>query len=166
VRIDEAVQIELRSEIDQEDPAAVEALVRATGVFSPSEVLVARELVEERLARGAASGYEFLFADDEEGLLGYACWGLIPCTERSYDLYWIAVRPERQGSGVGRRILRLAEEEIARSGGSRIYVETSTRAAYDPTRAFYERCGYTRAATFDDFYAQGDGKAVYLKTVS
>jgi len=156
---------ELRRGVDPEDPVAVEALVRATGVFSPSEVTIARELVEERLTRGAASGYEFLFVDDDEGLLGYACWGPIPCTERSYDLYWIAVRPERQGGGVGRRILALAEEEIARAGGARIYVETSTRAAYDPTRAFYERCGYARAATFDDFYALGDGKAVYLKAL-
>ena len=156
----------LRRGVASHDPAAVEALVRATGVFSPSEVAVARELVEERIARGAASGYDFLFVEDEQGLLGYACWGLIPCTERSYDLYWIAVRPERQGGGVGRRILAAAEEEIARAGGSRIYVETSTRAAYDPTRAFYERCGYARAATLDDFYALGDGKAVYLKTVS
>jgi D-alanine-D-alanine ligase len=157
--------MEFRRTAGPADPAAVEALVRATGVFSPAEVTIARELVEERLSRGAASGYEFLFVDDEDGLLGYACWGPIPCTERSYDLYWIAVRPERQGGGVGRRILALAEEEIARSGGARIYVETSTRAAYDPTRAFYERCGYARAATFDDFYAQGDGKAVYLKVV-
>lgn len=147
------------------DAGAVEALVRATGVFSAAEVAIARELVEERMARGAASGYEFLFVEDEAGLLGYACWGPIPCTEGSYDLYWIAVRPERQGGGVGRRILRAAEEEIARAGGMRIYVETSTRAAYDPTRAFYERCGYARAATFDDFYASGDGKAVYLKVV-
>jgi ribosomal protein S18 acetylase RimI-like enzyme len=147
------------------DAGAVEALVRATGVFSAAEVAIARELVEERMARGVASGYEFLFVEDEAGLLGYACWGLIPCTERSFDLYWIAVRPERQGGGVGRRILRAAEEEIARAGGVRIYVETSTRAAYDPTRAFYERCGYARAATFDDFYAPGDGKAVYLKVV-
>lgn len=158
--------MDLRRDVNSTDPAAVEALVRATGVFSPSEVAVARELVEERLHRGAASGYDFLLAEDEAGLLGYACWGQIPCTERSFDLYWIAVRPERQGGGVGRRILTVAEEEIARSGGSRIYVETSTRAAYDPTRAFYEQCGYARAATFDDFYAPGDGKAVYLKTVS
>lgn len=154
-----------RREAVESDAGAVEALVRATGVFSEAEVAVARELVEERLKRGAASGYEFVFVDDEEGLLGYACWGLIPCTRESYDLYWIAVRPDRHGGGVGRKILAEAEEEIRRSGGSRIYVETSTRAAYEPTRAFYERCGYTRAATLDDFYAPGDGKAIYLKVI-
>lgn len=154
-----------RREARESDAAAVEALVRATRVFSEAEVAVARELVEERLKSGAASGYEFVFADDEAGLLGYACWGPIPCTAESFDLYWIAVRPERHGGGVGRRILALAEQEIGGAGGTRIYVETSTRAAYDPTRAFYERCGYTRAATLDDFYAPGDGKAIYLKVV-
>jgi ribosomal protein S18 acetylase RimI-like enzyme len=154
-----------RREVRAADAEAVEALVRATGVFSEPEAAVARELVEERLAKGAASGYEFLFVDDAEGLLGYACFGPIPCTTRSYDVYWIAVRPARQGAGVGRRILAAAEAEIARAGGARIYVETSTRAAYDGTRAFYERCGYARAATLDDFYAPGDGKAIYLKTL-
>ncbi|HEX5138304.1 MAG TPA: GNAT family N-acetyltransferase [Planctomycetota bacterium] len=154
-----------RREVAPQDAAAVEALVRATGVFSEAEVAVARELVEERLEGGAASGYEFLFVDDEVGLLGYACWGPIPCTSESHDLYWIAVRPERHGGGVGRGILAAAEDEIARAGGARIYVETSTRAAYDATRAFYERCGYARAATLDDFYAKGDGKAIYLKVV-
>jgi GNAT superfamily N-acetyltransferase len=155
----------MRRDVEPRDAQAVEDLVRATGVFSEAEALIARELVEERLDRGARSGYEFLFLDDEEGLLGYACFGPIPCTQESFDLYWIAVRPERHGKGVGRRILQAAEEEIARAGGTRIYVETSTRAAYDPTRAFYERCGYTRAATLDDFYAKGDGKAIYLKVV-
>src|SRR5262245_63743312 len=103
--------MELRRGVSQADAAAVEALVRATGVFSGPECAVARELVEERIARGAASGYEFLFAEDENGLLGYACWGPIPCTERSHDLYCIAVRPERQGDGVGRRSLAHAEPE-------------------------------------------------------
>jgi len=154
-----------RREVRPSDAQAVEDLVCATGVFSEAEVAVARELVEERLKRGAASGYEFLFADDEQGLLGYACWGPIPCTEKSFDLYWIAVRPERHGKGVGRRILAAAEQEIGGAGGTRIYVETSTRTAYDATRAFYERCGYACAATLDDFYAPGDGKAIYLKVV-
>jgi len=157
--------VSFRRDVSPHDAEAVEALVRATGVFSVAEIAVARELVEERLKRGAESGYEFGLLEDEGGLLGYACWGLIPCTEKSFDLYWIAVRPERHGKGVGRRILAAAEEEIARAGGTRIYVETSTRAAYDSTRAFYERCGYTRAATLDDFYSPGDGKAIYLKIV-
>src|SRR5271155_1572972 len=36
-----------------EDAAAVEALVRRTGVFNDEEIAIARELVEENLARGS-----------------------------------------------------------------------------------------------------------------
>jgi ribosomal protein S18 acetylase RimI-like enzyme len=145
----------------------VEALGRATGFFSEAETAIARELVEERAARGAASGYEFLFADGEDGALdGYACFGPIPCTRESWDLYWIAVRPALQGRGLGRRLLRAAEERIAAAGGTRVYVDTSTRDAYAPTRAFYEACGYARAATLEDFYAPGDGKVIYVRCSS
>ena len=33
------------------------------------------------------------------------------------------------------------------------------------TRAFYERCGCPLVATLEDFYAPGDGKAIYCKKV-
>jgi hypothetical protein len=62
-------------------------------------------------------------------------------------------------------ILAHAEQCIARAGGRRIYVETSSRAQYIPTRRFYERHGYLREADLVDFYAPGDNKAIYVKAV-
>jgi hypothetical protein len=44
-----------------------------------------------------------------------------------------------------------------------IVIETSTRPQYEPTRGFYLRCGYELAASIADFYAPGDGKAMYVK---
>lgn len=149
------------------DAEAVERLVAATGFFRPSEVAIARELVEACLERGAeASGYHFLFADDPRGLAGYACFGPIEGTLESFDLYWIAVRPDRQGSGLGRLLLGEVEARIAARGGRRIYVETSTTARYAPTRAFYRACGYRHEATLPDFYAPGDGKAFFVKLLA
>src|SRR5579862_8962341 len=53
-----------RAEPHSRDASAVESLVRESGVFSEAEVAIARELVEDNLARSAsASGYHFLFAD-------------------------------------------------------------------------------------------------------
>ena len=43
-------------------------------------------------------------------------------------------------------------EIIASEGGRNIYIETSTTPHYQPTRAFYERCGCQLVATLDDFY--------------
>ena len=34
-------------------------------------------------------------------LAGWICWGPTPCTLGTYDLYWMAVDPALQGSGIG-----------------------------------------------------------------
>lgn len=141
-------------------------LVASTGVFRPAEVAIARELVEAALERGAtASGYHFLLADDARGLAAYACYGPIDGTQASFDLYWIAVRPDLQGRGLGANLLAAVEARIAAMGGGRIYVETSTTSAYAGTRAFYAARGYRQEAVLADFYAPGDGKAILVKVL-
>lgn len=152
-----------RGEVVPADAAAVGGLVRHTGFFSEEEAAIAMELVEERLARGPASGYEFLLAEDGEGLAGYACFGRIPGTLSSFDLYWIAVRPADQGRGLGKEILARVEALSRAQGAARMYVDTSSRLLYQPTRAFYGRAGYQVAATFPEFYAPGDAKVVFCK---
>lgn len=147
------------------DAAAVKRLVRATGFFSQEEVEIAVELVEERVAKGAASGYEFIFAEFAAKVIGYACFGRIPGTRHSFDLYWIVVDPRLQGKGIGRALLARAEAAIRQAGGQRVYIETSSRQQYGPTRAFYEQVGYRAAARLADFYAPGDGKLIYAKPV-
>lgn len=154
---------EFREEVRPGDEEAVGALVAATGFFSAEEVAIAAELVAERLQKGPASGYEFILAEKDGRLAGYSCYGLIPCSTVSWDLYWIAVDPATQGSGLGRRILAMTEERIAAAGGLACYAETSGREQYVPTRAFYERTGYATGAVFEDFYGPGDAKYVFVK---
>ena len=54
-------------------------------------------------------------------------------------------------------------EIIRGEGGRNIYIETSTKPHYQATRGFYERCGCPLVATLEDFYAPGDGKAIYCR---
>jgi D-alanine-D-alanine ligase len=158
--------LNLRTEPRPDDVAAVRELVRGTGFFSADEIAIAAELVAERLARGPESGYEFLLAERDGALVGYSCYGLIPCSTVSWDLYWIAVAAAAQGDGLGRRLLALTEERVRQAGGLALYAETSGRAQYQPTRAFYRRCGYQVAAVFEDFYATGDAKYVFVKRLT
>lgn len=156
-----------RRELLAEDVERIRALVAATGYFHESEVAVAVELAQERLRLGAASGYEFLLAEETDGALaGYSCFGPTPCTESSFDLYWIAVAPGCQGRGLGRELEERTVQEVRAMGGTRLYAETSGRQQYAGTRAFYERCGYSLAGMLDDFYGPGDGKATYLKAIA
>jgi ribosomal protein S18 acetylase RimI-like enzyme len=156
--------IVFRSEVRQSDVSAIEEIVSSTGFFNPAEIAVAVELAEERLSKGAASGYFFIFAEEAGGrVLGYACYGPVPATESTYDLYWIAVHRDHQHGGLGRQLLARTEAAIAASGGRDVYVETSSRALYLPTQSFYAKAGYRLAAEFPDFYAVGDGKLVFVK---
>lgn len=161
-----ALTPELRELPRAGDADAVLAMVVATGFFSDEEQAIARELVVERLEQGAASGYEFLFAEQEGRLAGYACWGRTPQTVEGWDLYWIVVGPEWQGAGLGSVLLREVERRIAAAGGGQLWVETAGRPLYDPTRRFYERNGYELAARLRDFYAPGDDKVLYVRRLS
>ncbi|HET8696418.1 MAG TPA: GNAT family N-acetyltransferase [Gammaproteobacteria bacterium] len=147
------------------DVLALRKLVAATGVFHPEEQAIALELLEDRLRAGKRSGYEFIFADVGRELVGYCTWGAVPLTQRSYDLYWIAVAPGRQGLGIGRRLLEAAERAVARRGGGGLYIETSSRDVYRRTRRFYRAAGYRQVARLADFYAPGDAKLVFCKTI-
>src|SRR5574340_353167 len=150
-----------RREVLPSDREQVRDLVAATGFFSAVETDIAVELVEEALARGsAASGYFFLFAEEEGAVIGYTCFGPILGTLTSYDLYWIAVHPRFHRRGVGRELLAESERLIFRRGGRRVYIDTSSRPQYEATRAFYRAQGYREEACLQDFYAPGDGKII------
>jgi ribosomal protein S18 acetylase RimI-like enzyme len=158
-------RLSLRCEPCLADRDKVAGLVAATGFFTPDEIAVAVELVEERLQQGKASGYEFVFAEQGAQLSGYTCFGPIPCTHGSYELYWIAVQPGCQRTGIGRMLIAHSERLMKEAGGRRVYIDTSSRFQYASTRAFYERCGYRQEALLEDFYAPGDGKVIYGKVL-
>lgn len=154
-----------RDEVRPADREVVRAIVAATGFFTPAEVEVAVELVDDRLRAGPASGYHFIFAEEHGTARGYACYGPIACTQGSYDLYWIAVEPSRRGKGLGKALLVEAERRIRAMGGRRVYIETSNRAQYGSTRGFYQRCGYHPETILKDFYSPGDDKVTYVKVL-
>jgi GNAT superfamily N-acetyltransferase len=153
----------LRTTVRREDSEIVRDIATSTGFFRPDEIGIAVELVEERLRVGLASGYHFIFAEKSGRVLGYSCYGPVPLTLHSYDIYWMAVRKEEQGAGIGKMLLERSEAAIGELGGLRIYIETSSKEMYNRTRRFYERCGYREEATLREFYSPGDDKVIYVK---
>jgi predicted N-acetyltransferase YhbS len=142
------------------DRGRIEEITRAVGVFHDSETTVALE-VFDAMAAGSPD-YLALGAEQDGRLAGWICWGPTPCTIGTYDLYWMAVDPALQGSGIGTALVREMEHRL--EGLARlVIVETAGRPDYQPTRDFYKARGYRPAASIKDFYAPGDDQVVFVK---
>lgn len=138
-------------------------IVTAVGNFTPQEVETAMEVIDEGLAGSGRGDYFLNVLEEEERVIGYECHGPTPLTDGTYDLYWIAVDPARQGGGHGRALLVHAEEDVRRRRGRLLLIETSSQESYNATKRFYERSGYPLVARIPDFYRRGDDKLIYAK---
>ncbi|MBN1365942.1 MAG: GNAT family N-acetyltransferase [Syntrophaceae bacterium] len=154
-----------RQKIQPSDVEAIADMVESSDFFSDEEIEIAIELAEEKLEMQEASSYQFLFTEKEERVMGYTCYGLIPATSSSYDLYWIVVSRDLRGQGLGKLLMAETEKLIYQSGGRQIYAETSSRDQYKPTQRFYESCGFHKEAFLKNFYSEGDGKIIYAKVL-
>lgn len=117
-------------------------------------------------SRGAHEGrpYYALGAEVDGELVGWICWGKTPCTEGTWDLYWLAVDPAAYRGGVASALVTEMERRLA--GVARlISVDTSGRPDYAPTRAFYLSHGYRDVARVPDFYAPGDDQVIFTKAL-
>lgn len=144
---------------------AILGLVRATRMFRENEVETAREVLDDALRDGPGGHYQSFTALKDGRPAGWVCWGPTPCTVGTFDIYWIVVDPSLQRSGVGLALMADAEARIRRCGGRLVVVETSGRADYEPTRRFYDRCGYAMTAQIAGFYAPGDPKQILTKAL-
>lgn len=155
-------------------------ILRATEMFRVDEIDVAIELFDSTIhetsgvhaARDAtdmnnapaSSDYFFLGAfTQKDELAGFACYGPTPGTDRTYDLYWIAVDPAVQGAGSGTALLSEVERRLKGLNARMVVVETSSRSDYVGTRGFYMHRGYVEAAIAREFYAPADDRITFTK---
>ena len=147
-----------------EDREPIFQLLEATGLFRPSEIDVALEVMDVYLDQPGQKDYLIWTAVADGQVAGYTCHGLNSMTEGTVELYWIAVHPSFQGKGIGTRLLENVEEESRRVGARMICSETSSREGYRPTLAFYRSRGYQETARVPDYYAVGDDKIIFVRT--
>lgn len=146
-----------------DDRDAIARILHDSGAFRPEEIAIGLELVDESLHPGPSTDYEWFVAASAEGVVGFACFGPVPLTEGTWDLYWIAVDPSVRGTGVAATLDEAVTAEVRRRGGRWLLAETSSTEPYRPAHRFYERRGYRLLSRIDDFYRPGDDRLMFGK---
>jgi ribosomal-protein-alanine N-acetyltransferase len=127
--------------------------------FGPGSALPAWVEALEREVFGEAWGV----LEDREQMwalegCGYARWGLIPAAGEA-ELLRIAVHPEAQGQGHGRRLLRISSAAIAALGISELHLEV--RVSNAPARHLYETEGWRFTGLRRGYYRDGEDATLY-----
>ncbi len=143
-----------------DDVGVLQTVIDSTGLF-PSELLhgmMANYFVESAEA-------EFWVTYAEEVPMAVAYFAPERLTSGTYNLYLIAVHADHQGRKIGAALLGYIEGFLKRRGERILLVETSGLPAFERTRAFYRKNGYEEEARIREFYAAGEDKIVFRKSL-
>lgn len=148
-----------------DDTAAILALAVASGLFPPDATGEVAGVLADCLA-GANGPDHVWLTDDDGGPVGVAYFAPERLTDGTWNLYMLAVHPDRQRQGRGAALVRHVERLLAGCGGRLLLIETSGLGRFERTRAFYRALGYDEEARIRDFYAAGDDKVVFRKALA
>ena len=153
-------EVEIRP-LTEADLPPLRELLAGVDAFRPDEVDCAVEVVQEFLA--GDGDYHPLIIWEGARPAGFVCYGPVPLTEGTFDLYWIAVGPEFRGRGYGHRLMDVVVEGTRSAGGRVIVIETSSQPSHADACTLYVRCGFTEAARIAEYYAPGDDLIIYTR---
>lgn len=143
-----------------DDVTTLKALIDAVELF-PSDML------DDMMAEYFNNENEhFWLTDDDGGPVGIAYYAPERLTEGTWNLYLIAIHPDRQGQGRGGALLRYVEQQLRVRGERVLLVETSGLPDFEFQRAFYRKCGYDEEARIRDFYKAGEDKVIFRKALN
>jgi ribosomal protein S18 acetylase RimI-like enzyme len=151
----------------REDRSAIAGLIGSIENFNQAERDCAMELVDIYLNNEDQKDYWFAVAENTPSQpLAYACWGPVPLTQGTFDLYWIATHPDARSCGFGQALMAYVEGNVREQGGRLLVAETSAKESYRKTIEFYQRLNFQEVSRIPDFYDVGDDRLIFTKRLS
>lgn len=151
----------LTTHATQDDLPALVTILDATELF-PSDIL--GDMIAPYLA-GADSDCVWLTLRDGPQVTGFCYAVPEQMAEGVWNMLAIAVLPDCQGKGCGAALVSALEFHLSQEGARILIADTSGTDDFADTRAFYVARGYTAEARIRDFWAQGDDKVVFWKSL-
>lgn len=146
------------------DTTALIALATATGLFEPNQADELAQMLDRHFYL-ENDNQDLWFTDDDHGVVGVAYVAPERMTEGTWNLYLIAIHPDRQRQGRGVALLRHVEKVLTDRGERVLLVETSSLESFEYVRSFYRQSGYNEEARIREFYKAGDDKIIFRKAL-
>lgn len=145
----------------QEDIAALQEVLNGTELF-PSEMLPV-------MVRGFLSGEEsrdfWLTCEVDGRAIGFCYAVPEDLADGAWNMLALAVHSACQGRGHGGALVAQLESELKNRDQRILIVDTSGAEAFVKTRTFYRKNGYDEEARIRDFWAKGNDKIVFWKSL-
>jgi ribosomal protein S18 acetylase RimI-like enzyme len=145
-----------------DDTPAILELAVSSGLF-PADATDEVAGVLAGALQGELGPDHVWLTDDDGGPVGVAYYAPERMTEGTWNLYMLAVRPDRQRQKRGAALVRFVEQALSARGARILLIETSGLGSFERTRAFYRALGYREEARIREFYKAGDDKVVFRK---
>lgn len=145
-----------------DDMAALKGVLRETDLF-PADMLP--DMIHGFLS--GQEGAEIWLTATSEGKIAGFCYAIPEMlAEGVWNMLAIAVLPAAQGLGCGSALTAHLEEALRARAQRIVIADTSGTDAFADTRAFYRKNGYREEARIRDFWAAGDDKIVFWKSLN
>lgn len=155
--------------VQEHERQALLSLAVSTGLFAPedAEGLLGRVL-DSLAARELPEGHAAVTCrESHDGqAIGWSYYAPDPYAENVWNVWWIGVSPSHHGAGAGQAILSHVEQAATALGARVIVIETSDQAPLARARKFYLKLGYEERGRIPDFYAKGDSKVIFSRSIA
>lgn len=151
--------------ITEADIPSITRIATASGLFTDDQLALVHDMVTSVLANPGPDAPFWLVPDGGE-IEAMAYVEPERMTDGTWNIQLIAVAPESQRSGIGRRLLTDVEKHLMDRGARIVLVETSGTEDFNYVRAFYANNGFTEEARIREFYAAGVDKITYRKSLA
>lgn len=153
--------LSFRNNLTLQDPDNIRVIAQSTGFFDEKDTELSADIAQSILEDGEDEDHKFIFADDDDKTIAFACFGMVPESEASYELYWLSTLNEYRGQGVGKEVIAKLLNDIKNAGGRKLFLKTCGNEKYEPTRKFYERCGFKLEAVLKEYYDENEDCYIY-----
>jgi ribosomal protein S18 acetylase RimI-like enzyme len=147
-----------------DDTTGLIALAAASGLFDPDQTDDLAQMLEKHFS-DTTETQDIWLTDDDNEPVGIAYIAPERMTEGTWNLYLIAVHPDRQQQGRGKALLQYVEQMLMARSERLLLVETAGTDDFNYVRKFYRQNGYEEEARIREFYTAGVDKIVFRKAL-